>query len=101
MKRKYVCVQAQICTIKPIKYRPGREAVYDFHKITTVFSHDIARLYGVDLAECFYARSLDTFTTIYNNPISDYIILTYREHGDYAEHLKILKAEHLIYGDNG
>ena len=66
----------------------------------------LAKWYGVSYIDCWFCSDMSKYNEIARfqgeGGLYDKLIqLTYRPNGDYAEHLAILKAEHLIYGDNG
>ena len=59
----------------------------------------LPRWYKVPYQECLFAGEFRKFSTRYAKQ-NHLIELTYRPDGDYTEHLKILKTEHLLNGRN-
>ena len=59
----------------------------------------LPRWYKVPYQECLFAGEFRKFSNRYAKQ-NHLIELTYRPDGDYTEHLKILKTEHLLNGRN-
>ena len=57
----------------------------------------LPRWYKVPYQECLFAGKFRKFSTRYAKQ-NHLIELTYRPHGDYKQHLKILKTEKLLNG---